>query len=500
MNYVRDLFQLFQGVPVLSMFGNAKGSSSREVSQLSDNSKKVDSGTIFFAVKGLSRDGHDFLLEVCEKKPLAIVAERVKEIPSSYKGYIFQVAHSKLALHQVAQKFFGYPDKQLKVFGVTGTNGKTTTTHILEALLNGANIPCAVMGTIDHHLHEKVWPTQMTTPDTLDFYSRLDEFLQAGAQAVAMEVSSHSLKQNRLHGVQFDGALFTNLSRDHLDYHGTMEDYFLSKLLLFRRELEKSSKNRKFAFINGDDPQLQGHFFKGNYETFVFGEKSGQITFEILEQSFEGLKLEVQTPWGKGPIHVPMIGKFNAKNVVGALSVALSQGVSFNSIQKTLSGFSGVRGRLQRVPCQKDIHVFVDYAHTDDALAVVLKALNQVRDQLKSSPRIITVFGCGGDRDKGKRPLMAQRACEGSDYVVVTSDNPRSEDPQKIIAEIMTGLDTKIPHKIEEDRRAAIEWALNEASIGDVVLIAGKGHENYQIIGNEKIHFDDAEVVKEFRP
>jgi UDP-N-acetylmuramoyl-L-alanyl-D-glutamate--2,6-diaminopimelate ligase len=372
---------------------------------------------------------------------------------------------------------------------------------MLEAVLTKLRFPCGVLGTINHHLGDQVWPTEMTTPDPISLQKRLREMKDAGAKAVAMEVSSHALAQHRADGVQFNTAIFTNLTRDHLDYHKSMNDYFLAKQKLFTDLMWKSQKNPHFAVVNIDDDWGAKMRVASSASLWSYGQrKNADFRYEITKVDFSRTDFELKTPVGEYKAHIPMCGAHNVANAVAVIAAAATAGIPPKASIDALARFEGVPGRLQFVPNSKSLNVFVDYAHTPDAVESVLQALNQVRQQTNSHCQIWTVFGCGGDRDKGKRPLMAQKAIQGSDHVMVTSDNPRTEDPYSIISDIMDGFSEqqrKDRVMMEVDRKKAIEKVFKFAKPHDVILIAGKGHEDYQIIGTEKIRFSDYEIAKE---
>jgi UDP-N-acetylmuramoyl-L-alanyl-D-glutamate--2,6-diaminopimelate ligase len=456
------------------------------------DSRKMQTGEIFFAIRGTAVDGHKYLEEVCRKRPVAIVVENKEMVPKSYTGHLFITKNSRALLDLWAAKFFGRPGDSLLCIGVTGTNGKTTTVYMLEKILTGAGWPTGVMGTIDHHMGKKVWETELTTPDPLTMQFRLKEFVRMGAKAAAFEMSSIAIDQNRASSIPFDAAIFTNFSRDHLDYHGNMDKYFQAKLKLFTEVLLRSTKKKRFAVLNADNAMIASMPKKSGAYCIWFGQGKGDYPFKVLEQSMAGSTFEVK---GK-EYSIATPGVHNVYNAVGAIVTAIESNVSWESVQKSLHTFTGAPGRLESVPNNKGLHIFVDYAHTDDALRSVLESLRGLMKSSNSNGRIWTVFGCGGDRDKGKRPLMAKAAMENSSHVILTSDNPRNEDPNAIIQDCIAGIPYDRPH-IEVDRKKAIAFALQTAKEGDVILIAGKGHENYQILGDTKIPFSDVEVVRE---
>ena len=479
------------------------GMGEREVSQIVFDSRKLEPGCVFVAIRGGRADGHAFLGEAVAKGAIALVVEDLANVPGEFRGGVVIVRDTRDALNKLASRFFGEPARQMFCVGVTGTNGKTTTTHVVEAIFNEGGRPTGVIGTIDHHLGSRVWKTEMTTPDPISFQLRLSEFLSHGAQAVAMEVSSHALHQSRVDEVPFDVAIFSNLTRDHLDYHKDMDDYFAAKRKLFTELLARSMKPMKTAIINADDAygrKLMETRIAG-IETWSYGAGAdASLRFEVLEQGFQGSRFKLRTPRGIGELFVRMPGLHNVYNASSAVGAGLAAGLDFDTCAKALDGFMGVKGRLESVPNPKGVHVFVDYAHSDDAIATVLHYLGAIRRHAKLENRLITVFGCGGDRDKGKRPLMMKAAAKGSDLVVLTSDNPRTEDPGAILKDAAAGADPSTMGKtlfIEVDRKQGIRKALDLAKKGDVVLIAGKGHEDYQIIGTTRTPFSDAAVVKE---
>ncbi len=491
------LAQLFSIFPHLK-FGSDP---MRQVKGISADSRSFQPEEIFVAIKGEKFDGHSFVPEACRRGAAGIVVERAETVPDSFQGAIVVASDTRKTLGALASRFYGDPGKDLFCVGVTGTNGKTTITHMVEAIFNSFGWSTGVMGTNNHHLGSHYWTSEMTSPDALTIHRRMGEFKALGARAVAMEVSSHAIHQHRIEGVPFDVVVFSNLTQDHLDYHGTMEEYFRAKSLLFADVLDRSSKNDVFAIINNDDPYGRRLVVSSRAKVWRFGEGASDLTFQIRHMDFRGTLFEVRTPYGIGEVHLPMVGIHNLYNALAAVGVALAAGVSLDVVVSALEKFPGVKGRLQPIYNEQGLHVFVDYAHTSDALEKVLEALQSVRRGLKTQSRLITVFGCGGNRDRGKRPLMGKVAEEGSDLVFVTNDNPRSEDPGRIIEEILQGITDKesIDQRVfvEKDRRLAIARALRVAQEGDVVLIAGKGHEEYQIVGGTKSDFSDASVVKE---
>ncbi|KYG68341.1 UDP-N-acetylmuramoyl-L-alanyl-D-glutamate--2,6-diaminopimelate ligase [Bdellovibrio bacteriovorus] len=473
--------------------------SETEVSGVFNDARLVVPGSVFVAIRGSKLDGHSFLGDAVAKGAAALVVEDKSKVPAGYAGFVWQTENSRETLDLLASRFYLDPGQELFCVGVTGTNGKTSVTYMTEAILNAGKIPTGVIGTVNHHLLDKVWPSEMTTPDPVFLQKRLREFRDDGAMAVAMEVSSHALDQKRVDSVPFNTVIFTNLTRDHLDYHETMDQYFEAKQRLFTDLLWKTEKSPCYAIVNTADKYGRRLKVADPAVLWTYGSKDSDIRYEILKMDFALTHFKVHTPIGEGEIRLPMSGTHNVMNALAALGAGLSAGIPLDICISALDSFTGVPGRLQSVPNKQDLAVFVDYAHSPDALENVLMALTKVRENLNSPAKIWTVFGCGGDRDKGKRPLMAQMALRFSDHVVITSDNPRTEDPQSIINDILAGVAgaDKSKATVYVDRKEAIHQTMKKAQPGDVVLIAGKGHEDYQIIGKEKFPFSDVKVAEE---
>lgn len=471
-----------------------------EVLSLTQDVRHVHLGSVFVAVKGVKVDGHQFIPQACEAGAIGLVIEHGELVPADYTGFVQVVANSREALDRLAAQFYQHPSKEMICVGVTGTNGKTSMTYMLETILAKVKIPCGVLGTINHHLGEHVWSSELTTPGSIQLQKRLREMREMGARAVAMEVSSHALDQHRADGVHFNTVIFTNLTLDHLDYHGSMQAYFRAKQRLFTELLWKTEKRPHFAIVNTDDIWGARMKVASTAGLWSYGQKSADFQYTVTQIGFSRTDFDLKTPFGNFKSFVPMCGRHNVANAVGVVAAAASFGIPVALSLESLSQFTGVPGRLQSIANSKSLHVFVDYAHTPDALKNVLEALHQVKTEMKSQVQIWTVFGCAGDRDKSKRSLMAIEAAQRSDYVMVTSDNPRTEDPLHIIHDVMDGFsseDRKNKVQMEADRKKAIEKVFRLAKPQDVVLIAGKGHEDYQIIGTEKIHFSDVETVRE---
>lgn len=491
------LSELLLGIPDISQ---THGGLDPVVAGLSDDARKIQLGYLFVAVRGASSDGHQYIPNAIFGGAAVLVVENRSKVPADFNGIVLEAKDSRSVLLELCNRWFDSPAKKLKMFGVTGTNGKTSITYLLEHVLNQLRFPTGVIGTIDHHLGKTVWPSELTTPGPLDLAKRLSEMRQAGADAIAMEVSSHALDQRRVGFIDFDVAIFTNLTRDHLDYHKDMRSYFQAKEKLFWKMLDVSKKDKKSAIINVDDSWGRKIKISSEARCLTYGTAEfADFRFVVKKLDFDKTHFELFYDDQSWAVEFPMMGLHNVYNAVAVIAAVSSAGFRVDDILIALQTFSGVPGRLQLVKNSKGVNAFVDYAHTPDALENVLTSISKIRSA-ESHVRIITVFGCGGDRDKGKRPLMAKVAEKFSDQVIVTSDNPRTEDPFSILRDITEGFSdgsrTAKVH-LEIDRRTAIQKSLKMANPGDVVLVAGKGHENYQIIGNEKIPFDDVLIIKE---
>jgi UDP-N-acetylmuramoyl-L-alanyl-D-glutamate--2,6-diaminopimelate ligase len=491
------LKSVLEGVPVIRELSVDLLES--DVQGIAYDSRKVQSGFLFFAFSGAKTDGARFASAAQQKGALAVVSDR----PSS--GGItlpwIQVPHGRQALALAARNFYGKPDERVLLTGVTGTNGKTTTTSLIDSILRAAGNTTALIGTIEYHLAGQVLPAVNTTPESLDLFRMFDELAQLGGTHATLEASSHALDLGRIYGMNFHTAAFTNLTRDHLDYHGTMDAYFAAKQLLFT---PRSGPPPRFAVLNGDDPQLQT--LKTASETDVLwfgtadstpvssanGSRQDYVKAENVVSSFTGLRFDVVRSGQRFPVESGLVGHINVSNILLACATALTYGLSEEIIQRGVKNLDRVPGRFERVEEGQPFAVVVDYAHTDDALRNVITIARGMQPN-----RVITLFGCGGDRDRSKRPLMGVAAAELSDYVVLTSDNPRSEDPLAIMNDAMVGLSRfDTPHIAEPDRERAIRKAIEAAGPGDVVILAGKGHETYQILRDGPVPFDDREVAR----
>ena len=476
----------------------ASGDSAEPIAGVEYDSRRVRKGSVFVAMKGGSTDGNRYIDKAITAGALGIITDSAPTFDHLlvYQAGtpVLEVEHGRRALAQASAAYFDHPERKLAATGITGTNGKTTTAFLTEALLNAASRTTVLVGTIEYHVAGEVRPSIHTTPESRDLFELMAEGAARGATELVTEVSSHALDQGRASGVNFDVAIFTNLTRDHLDYHGTMEKYFEAKRLLFDGTVYPAPR---VAVINAHDPraeELAAATRKAGAEARTYGIGKGEWRAASHLLTPGGAVLQLETPAGSANVNSRLAGEVNILNLLAALTAAHARGVSFNDLAASIPHLKPVPGRFQPVDGGQPFTVIVDYAHTDDALRNLTALARQMTAQ--SQARIITLFGCGGDRDRTKRPKMGQAAGQGSDFVVATSDNPRSEDPMAILAEIEPGLKaTGVRYTVEPDRGAAISVALKEAKPGDVVLIAGKGHEKEQIIAGRMIPFDDAEVA-----
>ncbi|MGA9525933.1 MAG: UDP-N-acetylmuramoyl-L-alanyl-D-glutamate--2,6-diaminopimelate ligase [Myxococcaceae bacterium] len=495
-----DIKELLQGTGAEAVSGSVKKLEIRSVTQ---DSRKVEKGDLFVAVAGSTADGALYAADAVKAGAAAIVAERKLEV----KVPVFVVSNTRRALAEIAANLYKHPAKELTLLGITGTNGKTTTAFLLEAMCSAGGAFTGLLGTIEYRFAGRSIDPSHTTPDALGLHKLFREMVDAGVDTVIMEVSSHALDQDRVHGLTFRAAGFTNLTRDHLDYHKDMEPYFQAKRKLFAENLSPGG----VAVVNGDDTnavRIYNELRGSKRMAWKFSREAGEISAAGVEFSLNGIRGTLKTPAGDIPIRSSLLGAHNLENIMAAAGLALGAGLSRRDVQDGIERVVRVPGRMEAVE-DRGVHGLVDYAHTDDALR---KALESIRPLTRG--RVICVFGCGGDRDTGKRPLMGQAAAEGADIVVVTSDNPRSEDPEDIVSGIAPGIEKaglrrmsagkaragERGYLVEVDRAAAIALAASLAKEGDVVLVAGKGHEAYQIIDGEKRPFDDkAELEKALR-
>jgi UDP-N-acetylmuramoyl-L-alanyl-D-glutamate--2,6-diaminopimelate ligase len=465
------------------------------VHAITDDSRAVVAGSLFVAVKGERVDGHGFVEQAIKAGAVAVVAQA--SVASGPLPLVL-VANSRKALGLLGSRFHGDPSARLKMIGVTGTNGKTTTTYLCKALLEGIGRRVGLIGTVGYQIGQETLPAPHTTPGALDLQALLAKMVETGLTAAVMEVSSHALALDRTSGCEYDVAVFTNLTQDHLDFHHTMDEYFEAKMQLFVG-LAGGQKTGKLALVNMDDPR--GATIRAACSVPAWGyaiQSQADLRAERVRLSLTGTTFTAATPAGSFTVESRLVGEHNVYNLLGAIGVALHDGATSDQICEATAHIGNVPGRFELVSSGQDFTVVVDYAHTEDALLRLLTAAQTLK-----TGRIITVFGCGGDRDRGKRPKMGRAAVEYSDVVVLTSDNPRTEDPMTILREVEVGVRdalerrSHVQYHLVADRREAIGTAIREAHRGDMVLIAGKGHEDYQIIGTKKLHFDDREVARE---
>jgi UDP-N-acetylmuramoyl-L-alanyl-D-glutamate--2,6-diaminopimelate ligase len=476
----------------------AGGDSAQPVTGVEYDSRRVRPGAVFVAMKGGSTDGNRYVEKAIAAGALGIITDSPPDFDHLLVFQpclpVLEVEHGRRALAQAAAVFFGHPERKMAATGITGTNGKTTTAFLTEALLNVAARTTVLVGTIEYHVAGEVRSSVHTTPESRDLFELMAEGAGRGATELVTEVSSHALDQGRAAGVNFDVAVFTNITRDHLDYHQTMEKYFAAKRLLFDGTVYPAPR---VAVLNAHDAhteELSAAARKAGAEVRTYGIAQGDWRAASYRLAPGGVLLELETPAGEAKVTSRLAGEVNILNLLAALTAAHARGVPFDKLIESVPRLKPVPGRFQSVDAGQPFTVIVDYAHTDDALRNLTALARQMTEQ--SGGRVITLFGCGGDRDRTKRPKMGEAAGAGSDLVVATSDNPRSEEPLAILAEIEPGLKASgVQYSIEPDRAAAIHMALETAAAGDVVLIAGKGHEKEQILDGRTIPFDDAEIA-----
>jgi len=476
----------------------AGGNSDDSVTSVEYDSRKVKPGAVFVAMKGGSTDGNRYVEKAIAAGALGIITDSSNTFDHLlvYQAGVpvLEVEHGRRALAQASAAFFGHPEKKLSATGITGTNGKTTTAFLTDALLNAATRTTVLVGTIEYHVAGEVRTSAHTTPESRDLFELMAEGAARGATELVTEVSSHGLDQGRSMGVNFDVAVFTNLTRDHLDYHQTMEKYFAAKRLLFDGTVYPAPR---VAVVNAQDArgeELAEAARKAGAEVRTYGIGAGEWRASSYTLTPGGAVIELETPAGAARVTSKLAGEVNILNLLAAFTAAHARGVSFASLVEFVPQLKPVPGRFQPVDAGQPFSVIVDYAHTDDALRNLIALARQMTAQ--SGGRVITMFGCGGDRDRIKRPRMGQAAGTGSDFVVATSDNPRSEDPLAILSEIEPGLKSSgVKYTVEPDRATAIGIALRAAHAGDVVLLAGKGHEKEQILAQNTIPFDDAQIA-----
>lgn len=494
------LNQLMHGLPVLETSGDCSVS----IRSLACDSRQVSPGTLFFALRGTHADGHSFIPQAIASGAAAVVLEDRSAAPADLPWIL--VADGRQVMALAADCFFGHPTRDLPLIGITGTNGKTTTSYLIEGILAAAGQPAAVLGTISYRFGATCIEASHTTPESTELQAIFRQLHDTGAKAFVMEVSSHALEQHRVDGAAFDVGVFTNLTRDHLDYHGTMEFYRDAKLRLFSQLLQPDTyKPKRWAIINADDPSAETFIAGAACPVITYGRTADSaVTARDIISSVDGITGVLVTPQGSAPFTSRLVGSYNLSNILAAAAAGYALGIPLPVIVQGLADHTTVPGRLERVDNLHGITCLVDYAHTGDALENVLSTLREL-----TTGRLITIFGCGGDRDNGKRPIMGSIAAKYSDLAIVTSDNPRTEDPLGILQHIRAGITPLGVHEYSpeelangfsgkgfvemENRRDAIRLGVQVARPGDLLLLAGKGHENYQIIGRTKHHFDDRE-------
>lgn len=487
-----DMLQALEGhVEILECTGDVEV----PIRSITDDSRAVRPGSLFVAAKGEHVNGHAYISAAVSAGAIALVTQ---QSPPEVAIPVVRVADSRKAIGLLGGRFHGNPSARLRMIGVTGTNGKTTTTYVCKALLEAVGRRVGLIGTVAYQIGAEALPASHTTPGALELQQLLARMADHGCDTVVMEVSSHALAQDRTSGCEYDVAVFSNLTQDHLDFHQTMEQYFQAKLRLFTG-LTGTGKPGKRAIVNGDDPSGVRIEASCPAPVWTYGLNRGaDLRAEQVTLSLHGSRFVAGTPAGSFSVESHLVGEHNVYNLLAAIGVALHEGATPDQVREAVSTVTNVPGRFERVMAGQPFTVVVDYAHTEDALVRVLAAAHALK-----TGRIITVFGCGGDRDRGKRPKMGRAAVQYSDVVILTSDNPRTEDPLAILEEVEIGVNEAlrvrpaVHYRKIADRREAIAAAVHEAHAGDLVLIAGKGHEDYQIIGKTKVHFDDREVARE---
>jgi len=475
------LADLLKDMPVKTITGNTNV----DVTGLTKDSRAVKDGSIFFVTK----KSEPFVTEALSRGASVIVAERELETDAQC---LISVDDVQALLGKMASRFYGSPSTKLHIVGITGTNGKTTITYLIEAIHKAAGKKAGVIGTISYRYGGLELKADNTTPGATEAHSLLKDMYECGVRYVAMEVSSHALDQKRVEGIEFDTGIFTNLTHDHLDYHGDVDSYKSAKALLFKRYLEQSTKEQRYAILNLDDKAAQDMIPGEPVKSLFYSLKASADGYLVdYKEDIRGLTLTLSLMGKTLSLKTPLVGLFNASNILAAALYGFALDIPLETIRKGMEGLRGVPGRLEPVRNESGPASFVDYAHTPDALKKVLEMLNRLK-----GGRLILVFGCGGDRDRTKRPVMGEIASRLADLTIVTSDNPRSEDPAVIIEDITKGF-TGNSYKVIENRRDAIYEAVRMANENDVLLVAGKGHEDYQIIGNKVFQFSDREVLEE---
>ena len=480
-----NLQHLLQHVDIVSTVGDCY----REISGIASDHRKVEPGYVFICYEGVTFDGHEFICQAVQNGASAIVGEHPppKNLPRG-PTYI-QTANGRVALSLVAANWYGNPANRLKLIGITGTNGKTSTAYLIHSIFEAAGLKSAIMGTVGHRYGNVVVPAATTTPDSLTLHGLFSQFVSAGLRYVIMETSSQGLAQHRLAGLKFKTAAFTNLTQDHLDYHKSMDEYLNAKAMLF----QQIQRENGLAILNADDPasiQIR-QVTDAVIQTYGL-DKCADLTAQGIESTLKGLTFSAITPLGNIRARLRLMGDYNLYNALAAIGIAQHHGCSIDEIKEGLES-TIVPGRFELVDRGQDFAVVVDYAHTPDGLENLLTAARRI-----TNGRLICVFGCGGDRDRGKRPKMGRISATIADHSVITSDNPRTEDRDRILSDILAGVPDGSSYDLIPDRRESIGRAIELAKPEDLVAIAGKGHEDYQILGDRTIHFDDREVAAEY--
>ena len=465
----------------------------RNIEGIEYDSRRLEKDFLFFAFPGSRVDGRQFAQSALAAGACAVVSELPR--PEGFPASWIEVEHGRQALAMASRNFYARPDERVHFTGITGTNGKTTTAYLADAILRGNGATTAMIGTIEYRIGQATRAAPNTTPESLDVIRLAAELEQLGGRYLTIEVSSHALALARVYGIHFHTAVFTNLTRDHLDFHKTMEEYAAAKRLLF---MPSGAPAPRWVILNADDPASQGMIPAGDSRVLWYGySENAGLRAENVHSRFDGLHFDLIYEGQRQAVESALIGRMNVSNILAAAAIGLSYGLDLGTIARGIRECPAVPGRFERVACGQPFLVVVDYAHTDDALRNVIQVARELTGP-RDHGRVITVFGCGGDRDRTKRPLMGMAASELSDFVVLTSDNPRSEDPLDIMNDVMVGLrrfDTS--YVAEPDRAKAIRRALDEARTGDVVLLAGKGHETHQILKDRIIDFDDRETARQ---
>ena len=481
--------ELLDGAEVLFQQGNPA------ISGLQYDSRRIKPGDVFLAIRGETTDGNKFIDKAITAGAVAVVTDSAEEKPRPNIAWA-QVAHGRRAMGRLSANLYRRPAQRLSITGVTGTNGKTTTTFLVESILKAAGRKCALVGTIEYHVAGEVIPAPHTTPESLELNQMFAKAVGMGVTEAAMEVSSHALAQERVFGIPFDVAIFTNLTRDHLDFHRDMDQYFSAKRVLFQG---CGTEPPRVSVLNLDDVYGE-ELAKSSRSpvTLTYGMKRGDFRAEAIEVGSGGTRFNIVGLGSTIPVFSPLIGRVNVYNILAAAAAASERGCTPDQIAAGIAALERVPGRFERVNAGQPFAVVVDYAHTDDALRNLTTLAREFVNGRGKRGRVITLFGCGGDRDRTKRPLMGEAAGKGSDFVIVTSDNPRSEDPLTIIQDAVVGLQrTGTDYTVEPDRRKAIALAVRSGKPGDIVLLAGKGHEKVQVTREGSAPFDDVQVARE---